>query len=119
VHSSDFESTLAKLRPVIGEMADAFWLSSLFDPEQQQDIHAVAKAMAAELLGETYGEGQILLEPPQGYRQRGAPARTVTYADRRVCTFGLRESDLPQHLLILGRSGPARPTSAAWSSGTS
>jgi len=55
---------LAKLQPVIGEMADAFWLAAILDPDQQRDVHAVAQAMAAELLDESYVAKHILLEPP-------------------------------------------------------
>ena len=65
MYPDEFKSLLAKLRPVIGEMADAFWLTAVLDPARQKDIHAVAQAMAAELLDESYTSTHILLEPPE------------------------------------------------------
>lgn len=105
----EFKSILVKLRPVVGEMADAFWLAALLDPAQQRDVHAVAQAMAAELLEEGYVGKHILLEPPAAEHARGEfPLGTVVYVDKPMCRFGLRENDLPQHLLIVGRSGAGK-----------
>ncbi len=109
MYFKEFKSLLAKLRPVIGELADAFWLATLLDPSQEKDMHAVAQAMAAELLNESYIGRHILLEPPPKETAKGEyPLGIITYADKPVCAFGLRESDLPQHVLILGRSGAGK-----------
>jgi hypothetical protein len=109
MYQKEFESLLAKLRPAIGELADAFWLASLLDPQQTKDIHAVAQAMAAEVLGEEYENKQVLLEPPPEETAKGEyPLGTVMYAGKPVCVFGLRKNDLPQHVLILGRSGAGK-----------
>ena len=109
MYSEEFKNTLAKLRPVIGEMADAFWLAALLDPEQQKDMHAVAQAMAAELLDESYIGKHILLEPPPQDKIEGEyPLGTVVYANKPVCRFALRDNDLPQHIAILGRSGAGK-----------
>ena len=62
VLQKDFYELLSKLRPAIGEMADALWLAALMDPSQTADIHAAAEALAAEKLGESYANKQILLE---------------------------------------------------------
>lgn len=115
MHSEEFKSLLAKLRPVIGEMADAFWLAAILDPEREKDVKAVAQAMAAELLEESYIGRHILLEPPAEEHARGEfPLGTVVYADRPVCRFGLRENDLPQHLLVVGRSGAGKTNVGYW-----
>jgi len=109
MHDDDFKQTLAKLRPVIGDMADAFWLSSILDPTQKHDVQAVSQALAAELLGESYVGEHILLEPPPSNDAAGEyPLGTVTYAGKRFCPFGLRESELPQHVAVLGRSGAGK-----------
>lgn len=109
MNSEEFKSLLAKLRPVIGEMADAFWLGTILEPERTNDIQAVAQALAAELLDESYIARNILLEPPPQDKVRGEhPLGTVVYADKPVCSFGLHESDLPQHVAILGRSGAGK-----------
>jgi len=109
MYSTEFKDLLAKLRPVIGEMADAFWLATLLDPGQEKDIHAVAQAMAAELLDESYIGRNILLEPPPRDKVKGEyPLGTVTYANKPMCPFGLLDSDLPQHVAILGRSGAGK-----------
>jgi len=109
MYSTEFKELLAKLRPVIGEMADAFWLATLLDPGQEKDIHAVAQAMAAELLDESYIGRNILLEPPPRDKVKGEyPLGTVIYANKPICSFGLLDSDLPQHVAILGRSGAGK-----------
>ncbi len=109
MYSEEFKSLLAKLRPVIGEMADAFWLTALLDPHQEQNIHAVAQAMAAELLDESYVRKHILLEPPPRDKAEGRyPLGAVVYADKSLHPFGLREGDMPQHIAILGRSGAGK-----------
>lgn len=105
----DFHDTLAKLRPAIGEMADALWLTALLDPTRSKDVHAVARAMAAELLGEDYIGRHILLEPP-AQQQAGGELRLgwATYAGKPVCPFGLHDSELAHHIAILGRSGAGK-----------
>lgn len=109
MHFDDFKDTLAKLRPVIGEMADAFWLTALLDPSQQKDVHGVAQALAAELLVESYIGEHILLEPPPKEKAAGDYSLgRVMYAGKPVCHFGLREAELPQHVAILGRSGAGK-----------
>jgi len=109
MYPEQFKTLLAKLRPVIGEMADAFWLATLLDPSQEKDVHAVAQALAAELLDESYITKHILLEPPPADKVKARyPLGTVVYADRPICWFGLREQDLPQHIAILGRSGAGK-----------
>lgn len=109
MYSEEFKSLLAKLRPVIGEMADAFWLTTLLDPTQQKDVHAVAQALAAELLDESYVGKHILLEPPPEDKVCGDyPLGNVIYADKPVCSLALRENDLQQHVAILGRSGSGK-----------
>lgn len=107
--SDNFQSILAKLRPVIGEMADTLWMTALLDPAREQDMHAVAQALAAEVLGESYIDRHILLEPPPRVNATGEyPLGTVLYADKPVCRFGLRERDFPQHIAVLGRSGAGK-----------
>jgi len=109
MHYEELKSILTKLRPVIGEMADAFWLSAILEPERIKDVLAVSQAMAAELLEESYTGKHILLEPPPSKKVRGEyPLGMVIYADKPMGVFGLRESDMPQHLLILGRSGAGK-----------
>ncbi len=105
----DFHDILAKLRPVIGETADALWLTALLDPSRHEDVRAVARAMAAELLGEDYARQHLLLEPPSRHQAAGDyTLGWVTYAGKRACPFGLREGELAQHLAILGRSGAGK-----------
>jgi hypothetical protein len=109
MYRKEFKKLLEKLRPVIGEMADAFWLGALLEPERQRDIYAVAQALAAELLDESYTGEHILLEPPPEDKVRGDyPLGSVIYADKPICSLALREEDLQQHVAILGRSGSGK-----------
>ena len=102
----DLNTLLAKLRRVVGEMADALWLTSLLDPSQQKNAHSVAQALAAELLGEGYISEHILLQPPPRDKAAGGyKLGQVVYAGKPVCSFGHREQHLSQHVPILGRCG--------------
>ncbi|GAH70792.1 unnamed protein product, partial [marine sediment metagenome] len=109
MRQDDFNNLLAKLRPAIGEIADTLWLTSLLDPTQQKNAHAVAQALSAELLGQGYIGEHILLEPPPNENAAGEyKLGHVVYAGKPVCPFALREEDLPQHIAILGRSGAGK-----------
>jgi len=86
----DVETAKRAGRTSFGEMVDAFWLTALLDPTRQKDVHAVAQALAAELLGESYIGEHILLEPPPKEKATGDyRLGWVTYARRSVCSFGL------------------------------
>lgn len=61
---NELDDLLAKLRPISRDLADSLWMASVLDPQRQSDISAVARAAAAEALGETYGEEGVLLELP-------------------------------------------------------
>lgn len=109
MNSDDFKDTLARLRPVIGDMADAFWLTALLDPSQQKGVQAVARALASELLGESYIGQHVLLQPPPKEKSAGDYSLGwVLYAGKPICHFELREAELPQHVAILGRSGAGK-----------
>ena len=76
---------LAKLRPAVGNLADAFWLAGLLHPDQRKDVRAVIQALAAELPDESSIHKGILLEPPPGDRAKSKyPLGTMTYAGRPV-----------------------------------
>ena len=105
----DFRSLLAKLQPIAPDLTDALWLGSLMEPTRSNDIKAVAQALAAERLGESYTSEHILLPPPpEAVAAGGHRLGEVMYAGRPVCPFGLRDNDLPQHVAILGRSGAGK-----------
>lgn len=109
MNDRDFGLLLAKLRPVAPDLTDALWLGSLMEPTRSNDIKAVAQALAAERLGESYTSEHILLPPPPGPVTTGElRLGRVVYAGRPVSEFGLRDGDLPQHVAILGRSGSGK-----------
>lgn len=109
MQSDDLATALAYLRPLIGETADALWLAALVDPTSSADVLAIAQALSAQLLGQTYSSEQILLLPPDKPDAAGEyPLGWVMYAGKPRCSFGLRESELSQHIAILGRSGAGK-----------
>lgn len=111
IHVDDeFKSLLARLRPVIGdEMAGAYWLGWLLQPERKQDIRAVVQALATELLDEGYSGKHILLEPPPADKAKGKyPLGTIMYAGKPCGTLFLNDGDLKQHFSAFGRSGSGK-----------
>ena len=118
MQSDDLATALAYLRPLIGETADALWLAALVDPTSSADVLAIAQALSAQLLGQTYSSEQILLLPPDKLDAGGDyPLGWVMYAGKPRCSFGLRDLELSQHIAILGRSGAGKSNVAyllAW-----
>lgn len=100
---------LEKLRPVAPDLADSLWMTSVLDPARKTDVAAVAQALCAEALGETYRQDNLFLEPPPQHKSDGDyRLGWVTYGGRLTSRFGLRDEDLTQHIAILGRSGAGK-----------
>ncbi|MDK2465121.1 MAG: DUF87 domain-containing protein, partial [Candidatus Korarchaeota archaeon] len=109
MENRDLAKALTYLRPLIGETADALWLAALVDPASSGDVWAIAHALSAQLLGQTCSSERILLLPPDKPDAVGDyPLGWVMYAGKPRCSFGLRESELSQHIAILGRSGAGK-----------
>lgn len=105
----DAEELFRKLRPVLGKQIDSLWVEYLADKSARSEIEEILGLLALHHLRLKSSNWPLLLPPPPPAKSRGAyTIGTVTYADRDVGVFGLRESEWIQHLAIFGRSGSGK-----------
>ena len=88
------EELIQKLRPVLGEKADALLLAFRMNPESRAEIARVVNALAARYLDPITDEVVELLEPPQQEIADGEyPLGMVCYGSQELHLFGLREDE--------------------------
>jgi len=105
----EIEELFRKLKPVLGDKAQALWLDYHLNPERHREIHGLLQALAAKRLGETFIRKEILLLPPPPEVAEGAyRLGDVYYGSKRSCSFGLREDEWIQHVGIFGRTGSGK-----------
>jgi len=105
------EELCRKLRPILGKRIDDLYLKySLADTlEQKREIEQMLIALYHKHLSESILSEKILLEPPPKEVIKGEyPLGIVSYADRDLYPFGLREQDWPRHVCISGMSGSGK-----------
>jgi hypothetical protein len=109
------EEICKKLKPVLGKKIDQLYLKyALSDNrDDKEQIQRLLNLLYEKHLNTTLLDEKILLEPPKKDLIEGKyPLGVVTYADRNVSTFGLREQDWPRHICITGMSGSGKTTFA-------
>ena len=109
------EELAKKLRPVFGEKIDNLFLKyKLSDTKEKKfEIEQAFNALYNKYLSSNLLSDKIFLEPPKNDLIKGEyPLATVTYADKELYPFCLREKDWPRHMLITGMSGSGKTTFA-------
>src|SRR3989339_654539 len=112
--SLSIEQLCNKLRPLLGKKVDDIYLryamSSSLD--EKSEIANILNALYYKNLGELLDQ-RVLLEPPKFESMQGEyPIAKVSYADKEVYDFSLREHDWPRHVCISGMSGSGKTTLA-------
>jgi len=99
-----------KLKPLIGQQADRYWLAYLAeDSDGKREIADTLQLRAVQLLGLDFENPAANLSvPPKTEAEGEYPIGTITYAGRSLYPFGLRESEWLQHISIFGRSGAGK-----------
>ena len=94
-----------KLKPIIGKQADCYWLAYLAeDTDGKKEIADTLQLLAMQLLGMDYEDSKVHLTVPLPNTASGEYSiGNVRYADRSLYPFGIRESELIQHIAILWR----------------
>jgi hypothetical protein len=106
----DIYELCKKLRPIIGQQADAYWRTYLAeDAEGKREILDALQLMSINLLGQNLENDEEHLSVPSQSKAYGEyPIGDVVYANKKLYPFGLRESEWLQHLSIFGRSGAGK-----------
>src|SRR3989344_1328013 len=113
-HPLTVEEMCRKLKPVFGKKIDNLYLRySLAETREEKDelmhfVNALYQKNLSVLLSKN-----VLLEPPTEKEVAGEyPLAMVSYANKQLYPFALREHDWPRHVCISGRSGSGKTTLA-------
>lgn len=105
------EELCRKLRPIFGSKIDRLYLQyTLADTlEKRLEIERIINALYQKYINQVILTEKILLEPPRKEEIKGEyPLGLITYADRNLYPFELREEDWIRHLCITGMSGSGK-----------
>jgi DNA helicase HerA-like ATPase len=99
-----------KLKPIIGNRAERYWLAYLAeDQEGKKEIEIALQLMAVKHLGSGIGDSDTNLSvPPSDVAAGEYPLGQIIYAGKQYHEFGLREDEWIQHVAIFGRSGAGK-----------
>ncbi|MBT6182528.1 ATP-binding protein, partial [archaeon] len=104
------EEICNKLRPVFGDKIDKIYFQyTLADGrEEREEIAHVLNSLYQKNLSQLLDKG-VLLEPPRKEDMSGNYALgRVSYADKELFDFTLREKDWQRHMCITGMSGSGK-----------
>ncbi|MCR4284465.1 MAG: DUF87 domain-containing protein [archaeon] len=113
-HPLTVEEICNKLRPVYGDKVDKIYFQYTVaeSKEEKEEIFHFLNALYQKNLSKLLDTG-VLLEPPREEMIDGTyELGTVSYANRRLFPFKLREKDWPRHVCITGMSGSGKTTLA-------
>jgi uridine kinase len=108
------EEICNKLRPVFGKKIDEIYFQyTVADGrEEREEIVHVLNALYQKNLNRLLDKG-VLLEPPRQELIDGDyPLATISYANKKLFDFKLREKDWPRHVCVTGMSGSGKTTFA-------
>jgi len=106
----DVQQTLRKLKPMIGQKADQFWLAYLAeDRNGKAEMETMLGLWANKLLGNSIDTIKTELSSPPNQTAAGDyHVGEVVYAGKTLFPFGIRENECVQHTAIFGRSGAGK-----------
>jgi Helicase HerA, central domain len=108
------EEICNKLRPIFGKKIDEIYLQyTIADgrEEKEEFIH-ILNTLYQKHLNQLLDKS-VLLEPPKQQQINGTyELATISYAQKKLFPFTLREQDWPRHICITGMSGSGKTTFA-------
>src|SRR3989338_4888410 len=100
-----------KLKPVLGRKVEVLFMNWTFAeaPERKREAEQMIQALYLKYLKGDMLEETILLEPPAADVVQGTiPLGTISYANKDLYPFSLRDQDLVRHVCITGMSGSGK-----------
>lgn len=99
-----------RLKPMLGERADRIWQAYWSESEDgKAQILDYLEIMAAkQFQGQLERDPPSLVPPEQAEADGAYELGTVSYHDRALYPFGLREHEWIQHVGVFGRSGAGK-----------
>lgn len=108
------EELCNKLKPLFGKKIDELYFrySIANSLEEKNEIHGLLTSLYQKHLSQLLDKG-VLLEPPKESQVSGEyPLGKVSYAEKELFDFSLREDDWPRHVCVSGMSGSGKTTFA-------
>jgi hypothetical protein len=103
------EELCERLRPVFGNKIDRLWFAYLAeDSDGKREIESILEILNAKTLNRDGTENVLLTPPPKEVVYGEYPIGMVSYNEKILYPFGLREDELCQHVGIFGRSGAGK-----------
>ena len=103
------EELCKRLRPILGSKIDRLWFTYLAeDSNGKREIENILQILNAKILSEATSENILLTPPPKEIACGEYPIGMLTYNEKILYPFGLREDELCQHVGIFGRSGAGK-----------
>ncbi len=109
------EEICKKLKPVFGKKIEQVYLKYRMSNslEEKREIEQALNGLYHRYLNEGLLNDKILLEPPTENVMSGAyPLGMISYADKEMFPFSLREKDWVRHVCISGMSGSGKTNMA-------
>jgi len=99
-----------RLKPVIGAQIDQIWQMYLVEDEKgKNQLAEYLRLLSIEAIKDELDEDRVFLYPPSKERaQGGYYIGDVVYNNKQLYPFGLRDSEMIQHVGIFGRSGAGK-----------
>ncbi|MCD4771737.1 DUF87 domain-containing protein [archaeon] len=108
------EEICNKLRPIFGKKIDEIYLQyTIADGrEEKEEFVHILNTLYQKHLNQLLDKS-VLLEPPKEGQINGTyELATISYAQKKLFPFTLREQDWPRHICITGMSGSGKTTFA-------
>ncbi len=105
------EELCKRLRPILGEKIDRLYLTYTFSDDRQKkaEIEQVLNSLYLKHLNANLLQEQVLFEPPPAQIIKGDYSLgIISYAEKELHSFGLREQDWVRHVCICGMSGSGK-----------
>ena len=105
---SEIKGLCEKLKPVIGERADALWLSWLIgDYKDREQTEGIIQLLYAKFFAQTVDTKKALLVPPPEHIAQGIyEFGKVVYDNKELYPFAIKNNSVwLQHTFIGGRTG--------------
>jgi len=106
------EEICNKLRPIFGKKIDELYFQyTIADGrEEREEFVHILNSLYQKHLNQLLDKG-VLLEPPRKEQIDGTyNLATVSYANKKLFPFTLREQDWPRHICVTGMSGSGKTT---------
>ncbi len=115
MRDQDLKNLCRKLKPILGQRADALWIAyaTAETPGSKLETEALINLLATQYLGESLGQDAILLPPPSPEAAAGEfLLGTLYYGSKPLRPLYLRRENFIKHIGIFSITGGGKTNTA-------